>query len=123
MFDLHDNEIISYEVNFRNRSMIIRTSYYDSKIADIYFEGVLAHSFKNEMPYSTILEFKECDINFFTEDYKNLLEDEISLDWTMDYRTIEELKEKLLEDKYRYYTITPSYGLRGWILAKKAEIK
>lgn len=41
----------------------------------------------------------------------------------MDYSTINELEEKLMREQYEYFVISSSYGLNGWVLAKKYEIK
>ena len=124
MFNLHDNEILSYEVNLRNKNIIISTNYYGTKTANIYFNEVLAHNFENEISYSTICELGEySSINSFIRDYSDLLERGKSQSWPMDYKTFDELEEKLIKGLYKCYFISSSYGLSGWILAKSVEVQ
>lgn len=120
---IHDNEIISYEVDLRNRKIIIHTEYHDStliKNTDVIFYDVLVHSFRTELSGSIIFDIDKYEIIQFLKDNSELLKKEKNYCWPMDYNTIEELTERL--DQYSYYVISSSYGLSGWVLAKSYEI-
>ena len=43
--------------------------------------------------------------------------------WPIPYQVIQELKDFLVINDYKYIKIVSAYGLFGWILAKKYEIK
>jgi hypothetical protein len=121
---IHDNEIISYEVDLKNQKIIIHTQYNSSTLiekTDIVFSNVLAHFFENQLQGSIIFDIEEYEIIQFIEDNSDLLKKQKNYCWPMDYDTAEELAEILLKEQYSYYVITSSYGLSGWIVSKKYE--
>ncbi|WP_327195502.1 hypothetical protein [Paenibacillus alvei] len=123
---VHDNEIISYEVNLKKNRIVLYTEYENSNIIEntkIYFYDVLAHFFETQLPGSIIFDIDNYDIHHFIEDNKEILEEQKNYGWPMDYSTINELEEKLMREQYEYFAISSSYGLNGWVLAKKYEIK
>lgn len=125
MSKIHDNEIISYEVDLKNQKIIIHTENPYSELiknADIIFSDVLAHFFKTELSGSIIFDIDKYDIIQFLKDNSDLLKTEKNYGWPIDYNTIEELTERLLKDQYSYYVISSSYGLNGWVLAKSYVI-
>ncbi|WP_252250315.1 hypothetical protein [Clostridium sp. ZBS13] len=125
MFNIHDNEIVSYKVDLKNQKITIHTEDNDLKLiksTDIIFSDVLAHFFENQLNGSVIFDIGEYNINQFVNENSELLEKQKNYCWPIDYNTIEELTEKLLKDKYCYYVISSSYGLSGWVLAKNYEI-
>lgn len=122
---IHDNEIISYEVDLKNQKIIMHTEYYDSKFIEricIVFSDVLVHFFENELSGSIIFDIEEYSLNQFVKDNSKLLEKQKNYCWPMDYDTIKELTENLLKEQFSYYVISSSYGLGGWVLAKNYEI-
>ena len=126
MSKLHDNEIISYEVNLSSRTITIYTQFKTSdscKGTSMVFYDVLAHFFENELSGSVILEIDEYSIESFIEDNRLLLDNRKNGSWPTYYKTLAEFKEKLINEQYNFYGITPSYGLGGWILAKCYEVR
>lgn len=124
MQSVHDNEIVSYEVNLRSEKIIIHTEYQTSSICekmDLIFSGVLVHLFEQELPGSIILKIERYDIIEFLEDYSELLKKLKPYCWPFFYKTEEELRERLLKGQYFYYVILSSYGLNGWVVAKDYE--
>lgn len=125
MVRIHDNEIVSYEVDLKNHQIILHTQYKDSgsiKNTDIIFHDVLVHFFQNELSGSIIFDIEKSDITLFLKNNSDLLKKQKNYCWPMPYRTEEELTEGLLKGQYSYYVISSSYGLNGWILAKSYEI-
>lgn len=125
MSKVHDNEIMSYEVDLKNHQIIVHTQYQKSaliKNTDIVFHNVLVHFFQNELSGSIIFDIEKYDIIRFLKNNSDLLKKQKNYCWPMAYDTEEELTEKLLEGQYSYYVISSSYGLNGWILAKSYEI-
>lgn len=121
MLKIHDNEIISYEIDLKNYQIILHTQYKISgriKNIDIIFYNVLVHFFQNELRGSIIFDIEKYDINIFLKKNSDLLKKKKNYCWPMIYSTEEELKERLLEGQYSYYIISSSYGLNGWVLAK-----
>lgn len=125
MSKVHDNEIISYEVDLKNYQIIVHTQYQESaliKNTDIIFQNVLAHFFQNELSGSIIFDIEKYDIIRFLKNNSDLLKKQKNYCWPMVYDTEKELAEKLLEGEYSYYVISSSYGLNGWVLAKVMRI-
>lgn len=124
MDNIHDNIVASYEVNLKERKLIIRTEYdyeNENRCVDILFLDVLAHYFENELSNSIILDIIESDVQRFLGDNRNMLMQRKNSCWPVDYDTVEQLSETLQADKYSYYVIQSSYGLRGWVLARQFE--
>ncbi|WNQ12225.1 hypothetical protein MJA45_04015 [Paenibacillus aurantius] len=123
MSNIHDNEIISYEVDLRKHKIILHTiQYRDSACTKLIFSDVLAHLFETHLEGSIILDVEEYELSHFIQDNRELLEKQKNSCWPIDYGNFEELTEKLIKEQYAYYVISSSYGLNGWILAKEYEI-
>ena len=120
-FSVHDNEIISYEVNLKNGVIIIQTNSHWEKAPNvtITFSGVLAHWFDHHLPGSIILDLEKRELSEFFQYNKELLERGRLYNWPTDYKDLKELEEKLIKEEYFFYIISASYGLSGWVLAKK----
>lgn len=119
MLKLHDSEIISYEVNLKEQSIIMHTKHNSTiQHTDIVFYNVLSHFFENELKGSIIFDIEKHELIQFIKDNHNLLEKQKNYCWPLDYNTIEELIKKLSKQQYSYYVISSSYGLSGWVLAK-----
>ncbi|MCC3381767.1 hypothetical protein ACFQ5D_02490 [Paenibacillus farraposensis] len=123
MSNIHDSEIISYEVDLKNQKIIISTIQYpDSSITELVFSDVLAHLFETHLEGSIILDVDKYELSQFINDNRELLEKQKNSCWPIDYYNIEELTEKLRREQYVYFVVSSSYGLNGWILAKKYEV-
>lgn len=121
---LHDNIILSYEVDLENERIRMRTrsSHAVPKNMDVLFSGVMAHAFDISLHGSIILDLDEWDIEHFIPYNRELLESGKGSGWPVNYDSYDELQIRLIEEKYKYMVISSSYGLSGWILAKNVEI-
>ncbi|WP_340016282.1 hypothetical protein [Paenibacillus sp. FSL K6-1318] len=124
MPSLHDNIILSYEVDLENERirMHTRSSHEVPKNMDVLFSGVMAHAFDTPLYGSIILDLDERDIEHFVPHNRELLESGKGQGWPVSYDSYDELQNQLIEEKYKYMVISSSYGLSGWILAKNVEI-
>ncbi|MGH0797939.1 hypothetical protein ACQVTT_27940 [Bacillus mycoides] len=122
MISVHDNTIISYQVNLEKKEIRIQTLTELGKNVYIVFSDVLAHLFKTQISNSIIFNIDEDPILDFFKKNKELLEQQKPYGWPTDYEDIKELEETLVKENYIYYNICASYGLSGWVLAKKLEI-
>ena len=119
MKKLHDDYIIGYSVDLKEKSVIIQA--YDKaekKQRKLYFSEVLTHSFKCILEFNIILDIYECEINRFVQDNQEELTKMEGYCWPVDYDTEQELIAFLTANEYRYIKIESSYGMSGWILAK-----
>ncbi|SDX18480.1 hypothetical protein [Paenibacillus sp. PDC88] len=123
MTSVHDNEIISYEVSLKNRTIIMNTfDYQTESLTKVVFSDVFAHMFETELENSIILDIEKSEISNFVIDHRDVLDKYKNSTWPMDYNTIEELSEKLVTENYNYYEILSSFGLSGWVVARNYEL-
>ncbi|MGH1284246.1 hypothetical protein [Bacillus toyonensis] len=122
MISVHDNTIISYQVNLEKEEIRIHTLTESGQAVYIIFSNVLAHLFETHLSSSIIFNIDEDSILDFFKENKKLLEEQKGYCWPISYKDIKELEEILIKENYIYYNICSSYGLSGWVLAKKLEI-
>lgn len=125
MSQVHDNEILSYEVNYEAEQIIMHTRYDSRQLlehTDIVFSGVLCHWFEGELPGSIILDINANGIPSFIKENTELLNKQKNYGWPKMYDTLEELESTLTAEQYQYFVISSSYGLNGWVVAKSCDI-
>lgn len=125
MPSVHDNIILSYEVDLENERIRVRTRSHHPDVpedTDIIFLAVLAHNFETPLRGSIIFDIDDVGIDKFISYNRELLKKWKGQGWPITYDTDEELEAKLAEGQYLYFVITSSCGLSGWVLAKKLEI-
>ena len=95
---------------------------HENEYIDIVFYNVLVHFFENQLSHSIIFDICKYDVNKFIKDNNQLLNKRKNYCWPIDYDNIEELISTLEKEEYNYYIISSSYGLEGWVLAKKVKL-
>ncbi|GIP18156.1 hypothetical protein J40TS1_37980 [Paenibacillus montaniterrae] len=121
---VHDNEILSYEVDLYNTRIVLHTLYENKRLieyTDVTFEGVLCHMFEHQLSGSIILTINEYELDYFFRNEENLelLSKTKNYGWPMIYEDAVQLEQNLKQSQYKYIVIMSSYGLNGWILAKE----
>jgi len=125
MSQIHDNEILSYTVDFKKKKIIFLTKYTSKTLNEnttIEFLNVTIHLFENAIEGSIILDITKCSIKDFITNNKELLEKKKNYCWPMFYDTESELTQKLNDKKQSYFVISSALGLCGWILAEDMKI-
>jgi len=130
MSQVHDNIILSYQVDFKNERLILKTQYYRNDGAcentNIIFNNYFTHLFNRMIKGSVIFDVEECPLSFFLEREQKLFEDHKGYGWPILYKTDNiqtELTEFIRKNSYKVFDIDPSYGLYGWVLAKQMEME
>ncbi|WP_172198679.1 hypothetical protein [Saccharibacillus qingshengii] len=123
---VHDNEIISYQINLKESEIRMNTEYDNGVMRfwnELVFSGVQAHYFEDELPGSLILDISILEVEdlFSWPDTIELLHKRKNYGWPMNYDTLENLQNQLKAEGYNVYVISASYGLSGWILAKSCS--
>ena len=123
MISIHDNEVISYQVDLRNHKIILYTeASNNSEEVAVLFGDVFAHQFENQIEGSIILDIKKKGLNLFFKENKELLETQKNYGWPTIYENTDELSRRLIKEGYLYYVILSSYGLSGWVVAKQFDV-
>ncbi len=122
---VHDNVILSYEVDLQNERIILHTRYDDSRSVeetDIIFTDVLNHWFEQQLKGSIIFDISESEISHFVKENSELLIKNKAFGWPMMYESIDDFERLLTDEKYKYINLSSSYGMNGWVLAKNLDI-
>ena len=119
---IHDNTIVSYLVDFEKQSIDINTKKLKEE-SSIKFQGVLVHKFENGIKNNIIYEISEIPVEEFLEFEKENLLKSMAYGYPIaNIGSIEEIKEVLIEKKYKIYYIISSLGMTGYIIAKDISI-
>ena len=118
---MHDYFIDSYSVDFIEKMLILNISSKGKKKC-VCFKVVLTHCFNGILQYNQIMDIEEATVKNFIKENSQRIKELRLYDWPVLYETIEELERILYESQYKYIKIYSSYGLEGWVLAKKVEI-
>jgi hypothetical protein len=120
---MHDNYIVSYNVNLLKKNMSVKTyNNVQKQYKTIYFSEVLTHFFRCIIDYNIISDICESEIQKFIKDNQKELVELDGFCWPIDYNTEQELIDFLITNKYKYIEINSSYGMFGWVIAKSYEI-
>lgn len=123
MDKIHDSKISNYQIDFEQLKIVVRVKTEKEEQIEILFEDFFAFHFEDQLPYSILLDIVEREVNSFALENKELLAKSKDYFWPMDYEYIEELINYITENSYKYYKVQASYGLNGWILAKRIFIE
>lgn len=118
--DVHDNEILTYTVDFENKEITMKTINRKHEIIFVKFKDVLVHYFEMAMPSSIIFDIDEYEGKEVIKENKELLKNTKNFCWPVNYETESQLIQIL--KGYKYYIINSSLGLTGWVLAKTMTI-
>lgn len=120
---MHDDIIISYSMDFKNKKMEMHT--YNNLLkckSRIEFEGILTHFFTGSLNVNQILDIDEWSINAFIEENEEYLKEMKRYCWPIKYQNLQDLSDYLIINKYKYIKIVSAYGMFGWVLAKDFQI-
>jgi hypothetical protein len=123
MDTIHDSKILNYQIDFESSKIEVKVVTEKEKQVKILFEDFFAFHFEDQLPDSILLDIVEGDVNSFALDNIELLDKSKDYSWPMDYEYVEEMINYIKENSYKYYKVQASYGLNGWILAKRVLIQ
>lgn len=121
MKNIHDYEIKKYSVDFVENQLVFDIEK-DGELKRIIFFKFFAYHFSYEMPYSVILDLDERNLDSFFKMNKNLLNERKDYGWPVMYDSSAELRERIESSRAKYYVLSSSYGMNGWILSESFEI-
>lgn len=119
---VHDNEIISYEVNFEKRTLFLHTKYYEKEFTDIMFENVLAHCFENEIQTNILFGMYQMPIEDYIKEYAEIIEKQMPYGFPISSNNLNDLKAYLINNNYNIYQFDSSLGMCGYVIAKNVDL-
>jgi len=123
---VHDNRIISYQVDFENKILALKTEYWSGSIhekTDVIFTGYLTHIFHNVSEHNIIFDIEEYCLDLFLEHERELLEEQKNYGWPLSYKVKDDLVNFLQLNTYKVFSIDSSCGLYGYVIAKKIDVR
>ena len=129
--NIHDNNILSYIIDLKNRFITINTEYDNKEIITIIFRNIMGHCFHDEYENinNYIFEIEENTIEEFINSIGNenftkyIIENKIQLYGSTVYvDNLNNVRNWLKENKQKCYWIKASVGISGWILAEEMQI-
>jgi hypothetical protein len=122
---VHDNLLISYEVQCDARLITLRTEFRTkngpTEFTNIIFKGVQGYNFENDAFGSIILGLEAIPIEQFLTEYGAEISESYRMagspgPWA---KNLETASEYLQKQGIQGFILTSSYGLSGWILARE----
>src|SRR5699024_3311984 len=120
--NIHDNEIINYQVNLKDKTILLHTISETNEAATIRFNDLLAYYFENQLRGSILIDIFDADIELFIpQNIDNLISRYDHL-WPIKYESEEELFSYLQYNQYHYYVIQSFYCMNGWVVSKEMKV-
>ncbi len=121
---VHDNEILSYQVDIANNVLTMVTKFYDWEDTTIVFSGFLAHKFERVMSGPNIIfDLHQISIQKFVDENREQLTHDLPYGFPIGLvKTCDELINVLEARDYKVYQIDSTLGLYGYVIAKDISI-
>jgi hypothetical protein len=124
---IHDNKVISYEVDGEGRRIVLHTRIKLSNClesTDMIFEGVLAYHFENDNFGNILFGVEELPIALLVADYRSLFEEGSKYAWPGSWNSSTEACIAHFQSKGgKAFEISSSYGLAGWVIAESYRLE
>ena len=127
MISIHDNEVLSYTVDLKNKTIRLDTTWSYKERSEhtmVEFRGVFTHYLVGANDYQNVLtDIEEEPLEIFALDNDALLKEwKDTTCWPRLYQDTGDMLRQLGEEKLRYYKLYAAIGLEGWVLARKMEL-
>ena len=117
--NLHDYFINKFELDFDNQEASLFCTFEDRKTkGGVKFGGFLASKLEDIQAGNIILDIEEWDIPSFIRVEGEYLKSRKNYAWPMSSESLDDLQEKLINNEYRVWWLSPTYGMGGYIIAK-----
>jgi hypothetical protein len=124
---IHDNRVISYEVDGQNRRVVLHTRFEERQpfeVTDVIFEGVLAYHFENDNFGNILFGIEEVPVEQLVQENRSLFEQGAPYAWPGPWNdTPETSVHHLIAKGAKAFEISSSYGLSGWVIAESYRLQ
>ena len=126
---LHDNFLVSYEVDCERREVKLRARRADWAEEPltrlIEFTGVQGYHFQNDAFGNVACSLEEIPLDIFFSEHGSEIVESYRLacapsPWAGDMNSAQ---QKLADIDIKAFVLSSSYGLSGWLLAKTFEVR
>ena len=124
---IHDNRVVSYEVDGERRRIIMHTRFEDREPVehtDLVFDGVLAYHLENDNFGNILFGVEEVPVPQLVASNRSLFEEGAAYAWPGPWNTSPEAALQHFQSAgAKAFEISSSYGLAGWVVALSYCIK
>ena len=119
---MHDNIVLSYQVDICNKELKMITKYLDEELVTITFTGLATHQFEYVTYRNMLMGIWHVSTDCFIDGNRELLEQHLRYGAPIVAEDCEKLKEYLNENGLKVFEIGAVIGLSGFVFAKEVKI-
>jgi len=124
---IHDNLLVSYEVQCEERTITLRTEYRvkskPTEFTNVVFEGVRGYRFENDVFGNIMFDAEPVPAEYFLKEYSTQISELYRMTglpiWAANLASA---AEDMREQGIKAFILSSSLGLSGWVLAKQMSI-
>jgi len=124
---IHDNKVVSYEVDGERRRIVLHTRFKMSnrlESTDMIFEGVFAYRFEHDNFGNILFGVEELPVARLVACYRGLFEEGSKNAWPGPWNeSTEACIEHLHSKGAKAFQISSSYGLTGWVISESYQVE
>lgn len=124
---IHDNRVVSYEVDGDRRRIVLHTRFEEREpieCTDLIFEGVLAYHFENDNFGNILFGIEEIPVSQLVASYRSLFEEGSKYAWPGPWNESPDASLDHFQSKgAKAYKLSSSYGLAGWVVADSYRLE
>ena len=125
---VHDNLLVSYEVQCDARTILFRTEHRvkngPTEFVNVIFKGVAGYRFENDAFGNIVFDVETVVLDQFLKEHGQEISESYRMagapgPWAANLETA---SGYLLEQGIQAFILSSSYGLSGWVLAREISI-
>jgi hypothetical protein len=123
---IHDNNIYAIDILCEAQKVILHTEYrYDepAEYTDIIFSNAAAYQFEHIRQGNIVLDIEEFNPIEFYSDYAAALKEEDKYGLPISVKSADIFSAAITRNELKIYVIYSSYGMSGWIICSKMELR
>ena len=124
---IHDNKLLSYEVDGEHRRIVLHTRFAlanELDHTDVVFEGVITYKFQGDNFGNILFGIEEVSVSKIIEENRVLFEDGSKYAWPGPWNDSFRACLAYVQSKpVKGYEISSSYGLSGWVIAESCSFE
>ena len=121
--NVHDNKILSYNVDIYNKKLQMLTQYYDREKTTITFTGFIAHQFDFVTYSNIIFSITQVSVDYFIDENTDALSEGLRYAFPISAKDCEDLRIYLKKNMQKVFEISSSLGLSGFVIAQEILIE
>ena len=126
---VHDNHLVSYEVQCRRREIRLHTEYWAGGetrvVTEVVFSGVVAYDFRHDAVSGTVIfDLEEIPPGAIYQENSTRFREGIRYGWPGDWAASPESAERFFTERaLRGYELSVSCGMSGWVLCDNMKME